>query len=131
MQATKPQKQKLWAACKARGLTNEDIRDLIYHATQSRTYRSSLMTSKEIDSLLQDVNGLGDTAANKMRKKIIAYARKLGWTQISGNGAKVDMEKVDKWCVHSGKFHKKLQEHTYKELCQLVSQFEKVYASYL
>jgi len=28
-------------------------------------------------------------------------------------------------------YHKQLQAHSYKELCKVVSQFEKVYASYL
>lgn len=131
MIATKPQKQKLWAACKARDLTNEDIRDLIYQATNGRTYRSSFMTSSEADNLLKDINSLGDTAENKMRKKFLAMAHKLGWLQIWGDGAKVDMERVNNWCVHYGKFGKKLNDHTYKELCELVTQFEKVYKSYL
>jgi len=131
MTANKQQKQRLWAAAKARGMTNDSLRELIFDATGQRTDRSSAMSGPEIEQLIADINRLGETKKNKMRRKLLALAHKLGWQVVHNGQAKADMKAVDDWCQHYGQYNKPLQEHSYKELCNLISQFEKVYASYL
>ncbi len=66
-----------------------------------------------------------ETAEYKMANKVKYYARQMGW-EIEG---KLDTARLDAWCVRSGKFKKELAKHSYGELCELVTQVEKVYRS--
>lgn len=131
MKATKQQKQRLWAACKARALPNDTIRDMIADETGNRTQHSSEMSNVEIQHLIEHVNRSGDTQKNRMRKKLLAMAHKLDWQTVINGKVVADMERIDNWCKQYGMYGKPFQQHSYKELCKLVSQFEKVYASYL
>lgn len=67
-------------------------------------------------------------SADRMRKKIIYYAHLMKWEVAGG---KVNMDKINNWCKSRGMFKKALMLHTVTELTQLVSQFEKVYKSFL
>jgi hypothetical protein len=44
---------------------------------------------------------------------------------------KIDIERVDAWCVTYGYGHKKLKEYTYVEMPKLITQFRAVYEDYL
>lgn len=59
--------------------------------------------------------------ANKMRRKIIAMAREIKW-EIK---KKANMARINNWCKQYGYLHKPLNDYTYKELPQLITQFEK------
>lgn len=72
------------------------------------------------------VGGGREVAANRMRRKILSYCHNMKWENADGS---VNMEALDKWCLHYSYLRKKLQEYTYKELPKLVSQVQKVYAS--
>lgn len=63
-----------------------------------------------------------ERAEYKMANKVKYYARQMGW-EIEG---KLDVARLDAWCEKSGKFKKELKKHDYKELCELVTQIEKV-----
>ena len=63
-----------------------------------------------------------------MRKKIIHMARTMGWETPE---RKADMPRINAWCKQYGQFHKRLNDHSPTELPALVTQMEKVYASYL
>jgi len=131
MKSNKQQKQRLWASCKARGLSNDIIRDMIANETDGRTERSSEMSNVEIEHLIEHVNRSSETKKNRMRKKLISLAHKLDWQKVKDGKVVADMDRINNWCINYGMFHKKLQAHSYKELCKVVSQFEQVYASYL
>lgn len=68
-------------------------------------------------------------AANKMRRKIISMAHQLHW--YLPNSQKIDMERINNWCLQYGHGHKKLNDYTGKELPTLVTQFKAVFASVL
>jgi hypothetical protein len=73
-----------------------------------------------------------EKGSTKMRNKIISMAYEMNWTKASKDGALgIDMDHVNNWCKSYGYLKKKLDNYTYKELPQLVSQFEGVYKSYL
>jgi len=69
-----------------------------------------------------------EKAAEVMRRKIIAMAHEMKWELP---GRKIDMRKLDGWMVNSSYLHKKLNQYLYSELPLLVTQFEKVYQSFL
>ena len=68
---------------------------------------------------------------NKMRRKIISMSYQMGWFIWGVEKNKPDFVRIDNWCNDKGMFKKNLQAHTYKELTQLVTQFENVLKSYL
>jgi len=73
-----------------------------------------------------DIN-TADSPENKMRRKIIMFFRKMGYT----NGDAVDMERVKAWVLKYGSLKKDLNQYTMKELPKLVSQAEIVYQSFI
>lgn len=56
-------------------------------------------------------------------------AHEMNW-HIAGT-TKIDMKRLDGWCSRFSYKKKHLDSYTYKELPTLVSQFEKVYKSFL
>jgi len=44
---------------------------------------------------------------------------------------KIDLPRLDAWCEKYGEFHKPLNSHSFPELCKLVTQFQKVYRTYI
>lgn len=59
---------------------------------------------------------------NNMRRKVIAlFVHKMDYT----------MESLDNWCLIYGKHKKRLNDHNYNELVDLVTQAERTYASYV
>lgn len=59
--------------------------------------------------------------AQKMRRKMCSLAHTILWKDHLG---KADIKRINNWCIKNGKYKKALNEHSYKELIQLVSQFE-------
>lgn len=66
--------------------------------------------------------------ANQMRRKILAKAHRIKWEFPNG---KVDVKRVNDWCITKSYLKKPFNQYTFKELPQLVSQFEIVYQYYL
>ena len=104
---------------------------LVWSYTGERTESRSDMTSGEAIELIKYLKSTDpdEIAAERMRRKIISMAHEMSW-RISGT-TKVDMKRVDGWCIQFGRYHKHLNSHTKNELPYLVTQFETVYNSFL
>lgn len=142
--ATKKQLGAIHALLAKMGLVGQKG-TLVGSYTNNRETSSAKMRVSEARELIGYLNSIAPkevSAADKMKRKIIAQAHEMGWNltpalSTSGEGvnhsrkAKIDMNRVNAWCVKSGKFKKALDTHTESELVVLVSQFERVYKSYL
>lgn len=71
--------------------------------------------------------------ANRMRRKLIALAHSMGWhtTHPQSGDTIADMPRIDAWCTKYGYLHKPLNAYTLTELPKLLSQFDKLYKSFL
>lgn len=108
--------------------------NMVFGFTEGRTEHSSEMTDEEAAELIDHLVKSGPSkkmdAANKMRRKIISQAYEMGWAK-PGNW-KGAIAAIDKFCTsEKGKFKKRLQEHSYSELVQLVTQFQQLYKKHL
>lgn len=63
---------------------------------------------------------------NRMRRKVISIGHELGWKKENG---KIDMVRVNEFCVKRGHGHKTLNEYSLKELPKLITQFEQLLKS--
>ena len=73
-----------------------------------------------------------EEARQRMRRKIIALFRQMGYEKPSGQGSVVaDMKRIYGWVIKYGRFHKPLNKHSGAELAGLVSQVERMYDSWL
>lgn len=64
---------------------------------------------------------------NLQRRKIISMFHKMGY-QIDG---KIDMGRLNNWCVSHGHLHKELMSYKGADLTKLVTQAENYYKSYI
>ena len=111
---------------------------LVNNFTGGRTESSSQMTGHEADLLIaylqdqcqdNDLNEINNKK-DKMRKKILSYAYEMRWA-APGDWA-VALEKIDEFCAGAhGIYKKKLQQHSYNELINVVSQFGVLYLKFL
>lgn len=109
--------------------------ELILSYTQGRTDTTTGLYAAEARQLIIDLNKLLDKPQNaggeQMRRHIIAMAHEMGWEK---DDRKINMDLVNEWCAKFGylnKTHHTLNQYQYAELPALVSQFKKVYQSYL
>lgn len=109
----------------------EDKDDIIKDFTGGRTTSSRELTESEAVNLLAHLKKLGGTAnrSDKMKKKIIRLAHEMNWKKEGS--AKIDMKRINDWCIRSGYLHKKLDDYKYSELPKLVTQFENVHKDFI
>lgn len=76
--------------------------------------------------------------ADRQRKLMIHFAHQMGWNlppapSLPGEGGKlkIDMKRIDAWCIKTGYLHKPLMKYTGAELGRLVQQFQKMYLEFL
>lgn len=72
-----------------------------------------------------------DNELDRMRKKIISLARTIGWQVENPEDPwkpKPDMQRINNWCQKYGMYKKRLNDHSKKELIDILTQFEKMYA---
>ncbi|MDO3641958.1 hypothetical protein [Mucilaginibacter sp. L3T2-6] len=113
------------------GLTQHK-EDMVYDYTNGRTEHLSEMTHDETQALVKYLNSfLGQTGnpAEKMRRKILSMAHEMHW-ELPGT-TRVDMKRVNNWCIRFSGQNKPLDAFKYSELPALVSQFEIVYRDFL
>lgn len=105
--------------------------DLVAGFSGGRTEHVSELHKEEAIAMIKHLKSLDpeELGAEKMRKRIISMAHECGY-RFPGT-TRVDMARLDQWCVTYGYLHKKLNQYQYKELPKLVTQFEGVYKSYL
>lgn len=113
--------------------------DLVSGFTQGRTEKSSEMTEFEarefIEYLKKQVpvkRTQQQISADKMRKRILSLAWEMAWIVYSTNEKpKVDVKRVNEWCLKYASLKKPFNDYLYNELPDLVTQFQNVYKSYL
>lgn len=106
---------------------------LVLQFTKGRETSTKGMYYAEAKAMIASLNEIApkseeDIKAERMRRKILALARKMGWELDNG---KVDIRRVDNWCRNNSTLKKGINKHKYSELPALVSQFQNVYKSYL
>lgn len=75
-----------------------------------------------------DIKGSAD---ENLRRHIISLAYAMKWRKLLDGVYKIDMDRVNAWCIESGFGKKPLYEYTHIELPELVSQFKKVYEHHI
>jgi len=103
--------------------------ELILAVTEGRTSSMREMTQEETQALIKSL-GEDDNQAIKGRmvRKMLSMAHEMGWELPDG---KVNMDKVNAWCIKYGSPKKSLDQLKAKELPGVVTAFEKVYLSFL
>ena len=104
--------------------------NLVLGFSGGRTATTKDLYNDEINDLIRylKTQDKDEAGAEKMRRKIIAMAHRLGWEHENG---KVDMQRLDAWCVNKGYLKKKLNQYLYNELPKLVWQFKETYGFYI
>jgi hypothetical protein len=116
--------------------------DLAMQYSNGRTTHISELTKQQANELIkalvpsQATNNMHAVQAercNQMRRKIISMARQMGWHTTCPNTGrlKANMERIENWCQNFSYLHKGLNQYTYQELPQLVSQFTIVYNAFV
>jgi hypothetical protein len=108
--------------------------NLVSGFTNGREESTKGMTDAEAMAMiryLRTQNNKKDEAANRMRKRIISMAHEMGWHNLVDGRWVADMRAIDTWCVLRSYLKKELNKYTADELPKLVSQFERVYKSFL
>lgn len=106
--------------------------DIVYSFTDNRTEHLTQMTydeTKAIIKYLQGIAGPGFKTKDNMVGKILSMAHELHWELP--NSSRVDMKRVNNWCIRFSGLNKPLDAFKYSELPALVSQFEMVYRDFL
>lgn len=103
--------------------------ELVYSYSGNRTSSSKELTMTEAAALISYLKSQPNEQAQcqQMRRKIIAKAHKMRWEK---NG-KADMQRIENWCMQYGGFKKRLNDHTYNELVQLVTRFDNMYRKFV
>jgi hypothetical protein len=109
--------------------------------TDERETSTTKLTWKEAQDMITGLSKLAekqiiaripisdtDKQADRKRKLILHYAHQMGW---ENDDMKVDVERVNNWCIKYGQFHKALNNHDVTELSHLIVQFEHVYKDFL
>lgn len=98
-------------------LSDEELQELVTRLTE--TYGNSLPANFK------------PKPGDAMRKKIITMARQMRWVKLKNGVFVADMARIDSWCLHYGKFKKKLNDHCPEtELPLLVTIFQEVLKTY-
>ena len=110
-------------------ILGDDKDVLIAQFTDNRTIKSSEMMEHEAAALIDAFKQPHYVVMDRMRKSIIAKAHEMAWELHDG---RIDMERVNNWCAKFGYIKKEcLNDYNYAELQKLVTQFDKVYKSFL
>lgn len=116
------------------GLTNQKA-NIIAGITNGRTESSKELNPIEVGELIKwlqvEDKRMFDKQkeqCNQMRRKILAKAHRIGWELSDG---KADVQRVNNWCIEKSYLKKPLNDYTFAELPELVSQFDKVYNYYI
>lgn len=144
MEITKATLKRLNATIAAKGIM-EVKGEMILQFTGGRTERSSKLTESEGQEMCNLLNASkGDRAQtvtemqkDRMARNIIAMAHELGWIKrgqvMTKDGLRVvnDYSALNEWMLKYGYLHKPLNQYTFSELPELVTQFKSVYSHYL
>ena len=116
---------------------HEQKATLVSSYTRGRSSSSKDLTNEEAKLLIAYLAGVANVngeAAQKMRRRIISMAHEMNWhgpLTPEGGKQKIDMDRLNEWCIHYSFGKKVLNRYSYQELPKLVTQFEFVYKDYL
>lgn len=106
--------------------------DIVLEYTRGREKSVSGLRFTEAKALIAHLKAQTGSntksAADIMRNKILSQAHELGWEHTKG---KIDMGRVNEWCIKYGHKHCRLDLYQDDDLPMLVSQFEKMYIQYI
>ncbi len=145
--------QRIHAILAKIGLANdkEYKRGMVQEYSDGRETSTTGLFADEADRMIEDLNTTvtrqltpDQIKGDQKRKLILHWAHEMMWElpttppsapllKTGGESARprVDMERVNAWCVKSGYLHKPLMEYTTAELSKLVWQFEQVHSDFL
>lgn len=115
------------------GLDKEYKQGLVQTYSDGRETSTTQLTFSEAVRLIEDLQKqVGWTPeqvlADQKRKRIFAVAHKLGLELPDG---RVDIERVDRFCIEKGHLHKPLMDYSAAELSKLIYQFDQWYKDHL
>lgn len=106
--------------------------EIIHEYSHGRCTSSRSLSFTEAKALIAHLNTYGNNDSSykqhQCKLKILSMAHELGW-QLSAS--KIDMERVNAWCIKYGHQHCKLDKYPADDLPMLVTQFEKMYSQYI
>jgi len=114
--------------------------NLVLGATDGRSESRADLTDAEADLLIEGLKKMPakqdaqNEACIKMRRKLIASAREMGYYKPAADGTKkyvADMDRINGWVEKYGYLKKPFNDYTYEELPKLLSQFDTVLNKYL
>lgn len=130
--ATRKQTQFLYFLFVQKGLDESERHAFVLDFTKGRVKSLKELTVREartmISSIANNDTSVNDNSLQAMRNKLFGMAHEMRWQTAE---KKIDIERVDAWCVTYGYGHKKLKDYTYNELPKLITQFRAVYEDYL
>ena len=129
--STPQQRKQIYALFFGKGLSDRALqRSIIGQYSDGRTTSATELTKPEAQALIDWLRRqpTSRSRSEKMRKKLIHYAHLIGWKRPDG---RADMDRINEWCRSYGRYKKPLNDHSYEELVQLLSQFESTMKSYL
>lgn len=117
-----------------RNIAKEDKEVMVQGFTGNRATSSKELTFDEAAALIKHLrdNDPHKASIEKMKGKMMYYAREMGWNKINAKGKQVcDVKAIDNWCLKFGKVKRKLDSYTFDELPTILTQFQFVYKDYL
>ena len=106
-----------------------DRSELIHQFTAGRKSGLKDLTYFEYAEFLSWISRTLEEKSNQMRRKIIALFHKMGY-KLEGSD-KINMKRVNDWCIKYGHKHVELNAYNYNELCALLTQAEKYYKTFI
>ena len=109
----------------------KEKKDMVNGFSSGRTETSKELSFDEATAMISYLKSRDpdEKRSENMKNYIIQMAHQMFWHLP--NTRKIDMKRLNNWCIKFGYLHKKLDDHSYKELPTLVTQFEKVLKDYL
>lgn len=117
-----------------RKIPKEDKEVMVLGFTAGRATSSKDLTADEAREMIKHLRDNDPHAASieRMKGKMMYYAREMGWTKTNTKNKKVcDVAAIDNWCQKFGKVKRKLDSYTFEELPDILTQFQFVYKDYL
>ena len=138
MTITSPQLKNLHRLLNATSLIGRK-HALVYQYSHERTESSKELLYQEAHTLIMHLEGLSKNPKTeqelkllRMRRKMMSLAHEQDWRLPNGKGGyKVDMNRLNAWCVKYGQCKKELNTHSVKELAALLTQFSTAFKTYL
>jgi hypothetical protein len=129
--ATKKKNMMIGFLCTRLKMDKEMKEDMIYSHTNGRSCSTKDLFENEAGALIQflvNQSALPQDDKWKMKRKMLSLAHDLHWEVAGG---RVDMERVNAWCIRHTGAKKPLDKLSYTELVSAVTGLESYYRQFL